>query len=409
MPARPTFAAVIVLALAAACASDAADAGTPAVEVPSSQTPAPRPTLPSTVAAGEAGDQLAVPGYQPLILANRTVDLGAIVFDTFNGGSVPLDRATPSMIARLSDAIPPLHTPDYGDASDGDWLDPTDLVLGYVAADGAAYAYPHKILNFHEIVNDELGGDPVVITYCPLCRSGVVYDRRLDGRTLTFGNTSALYLSDMVMYDEETYSYWWQVPGESIVGALAGERLQPLGSQTMEWRTWLALHPDTRVLSRATGYPRNYERDPFTRLGESLDEGARPFQSNPGQTDGRLRPSDLVLGIEVDGEHAVYSLTAIGDGVRNDVIFGRPIVVFGSADGPAGGAFFADPEAYDSDRLTFDFADGAWHDLETDSTWDLGGRAVSGSLVGTRLEAAPVRTTFWYAYIAAFPEAELRD
>ena len=408
MPARTTLAAAIALVLAAACGSDTTDAPTEASAGTSNESPS-SPALPSTVTAGEAGDQLEVPGYEPLLLANRTVELSAIVFDTFNGGSVPLDRATPSMIARLSDAIPPLDSPRYDEASEGDWLDPTDLVLGYIAADGSAHAYPHKILNFHEIVNDELGGEPVVITYCPLCRSGVVYDRQLDGRTLTFGNTSALYLSDMVMFDRETYSYWWQVPGEAIVGALAGDRLQPLGSETMEWRTWRALHPDTRVLSRDTGYPRDYERDPFTRLGESLDQGSRPFQSDPDETDARLSPSDVVLGLEVSGQHVVYSLTRIGDGVRNGAIADRPVAIFSSADGPAGGAFFADPDAHGGDRLTFEFADGAWRDLETGSTWDLGGRALSGPLKGSTLARAPVRSTFWYAYVAAFPEAELRD
>jgi len=407
MPPRTTLAALVVLLLTAACGADRTDAG----------TPAPRPTLPSTLTAAEAGDELAVPGQQPLVLANRTVELGAIVFDTFNGGSVPLDRATPSMISRLSDAIPPLDSPRYEGVDGGDWLTPDDLVLGYVAADGSAYAYPHKILNFHEIVNDDLAGDPIVITYCPLCRSSVVYDRRLDGQTLTFGNTSALYLSDMVMFDRETYSYWWQVPGSAIVGTLAGQRLTPLASETMEWRTWRALHPDTQVLSRETGFERNYDRDPFTGLGASLDQGARPFQSAPVQTDARLAPSDLVLGLEVDGRHAVYSLTRIGDGVRNGELAGRPVAVFSSAAGPSGAAFFADLEIDDDldldlnadTTLTFSAGAGVWRDDETGSIWDFAGRAIEGPLRGIQLEAVPTRATFWYAFVAAFPEAELRD
>lgn len=404
---RLSIVGVALVVLAAACAAEPTDAG----------TPLPRPTLPSTLTAAEAGDQLDVPGVPPLMLTQRTVELGDIIFDTFNGGSVPLTRATPTMIARLSDAIPPLDSPRYEEAAAGDWLQPTDLVLGYVAADGAAYAYPNKILNFHEIVNDVLGGEPVLITFCPLCRSSVVYDRRLGDETLTFGNTSALYLSDMVMFDRETYSYWWQVPGEAIVGMLAGERLTPLASETMEWRTWRALHPDTKLLSRDTGFARNYDRDPFTNLGESLDTGARPFQSTPAETDGRLDPSEMVLGLEVDGEHAVYSLTRIGDGVRNGDLAERPIAVFSAAAGPGGAAFFADPEVGDEfdveldddERLTFEAGGGVWRDDQTESIWDLGGRAIEGPLTGLQLERVPSRATFWYAFVAAFPDAELRD
>jgi hypothetical protein len=236
----------------------------------------------------------------------------------------------------------------------------------------------------------------------------VVYDRRLDGQTLTFGNTSALYLSDMVMFDRETYSYWWQVPGDALVGSLAGKRLQPLASETMEWRSWRALHPDTRLLSRETGYPRNYDRDPFKGLGESVDAGARPFQSNPEETDARLSPSDIVLGLEVEGQHAVYSLTVIGDGVRNGELADRPVAIFSVSDGPGGAAFFADPEAAEEGRLTFEFDGANWLDEKTGSRWDLGGRAIDGPLAGTALERVPTRATFWYAFVAAFPEAELR-
>lgn len=400
MPVRITVALAVLALVAAACGSDAVDAETPS---------ATRPLPPTTVIASDAGDEFEVPGIGTLLLANRTVELDSIVFDTFNGGSVPLSRATASMISRLSDAIPPIDTPRYEQASEGDWLSPTDLVLGFIAADGGAYAFPHKILNFHEIVNDELGGQPIVITYCPLCRSSVVYDRRLGDRTLTFGNTSALYLSDMVMFDRETYSYWWQVPGDALVGALAGERLQPLASETMEWRSWRALHPDTLLLSRKTGHTRNYDRDPFTGLGESVDAGARPFQANPQETDARLAPSDMVLGLEVAGEHAVYSLTVIGDGVRNGELADRPVSIFSLSEGPAGGAFFADPEAFEEERLTFGFDGANWFDEETGSKWDLGGRAIDGPLSGTALERVPTRTTFWYAFVAAFPDAELRD
>ena len=168
----------------------------------------------------------------PLDLERQTVPLDQVFFDTFNGGTVRLDDASVSLIDSLRDAIAPLFFPDYDGVEGGDWLDPNDLVLTYVDEAGQAYAYPRKILNFHEVVNDELAGVPVLVSYCPLCRSGVVFDRRLGEATLIFGNTSALYESDLVMFDWQTNSYWWQVPGRAIVGTLAGEELAVLPSQT---------------------------------------------------------------------------------------------------------------------------------------------------------------------------------
>ena len=107
------------------------------------------------------------------------VELQDVVFDTFDGGSITLDEANDGDVVRLLDAIPPIDNPAYIDPDTDPWLDDQDLVLGYVDENGQAYAYPHKILNFHEIVNDTLADVPVLISFCPLCRSGVVFDRRL--------------------------------------------------------------------------------------------------------------------------------------------------------------------------------------------------------------------------------------
>ena len=142
----------------------------------------------------------------------HTVPLMDILFDTFGGSPrfLPLDMATDDFIDGLRDAIRPIDSPIYGSAADLPWLDDDNLVIGYRSG-GGAYAYPVNILEFHEIVNDDLDGISVLITYCPLCFSGVVFSREIGGEVLTFGNTSALYNSDLVMYDKQTGSYWFQV------------------------------------------------------------------------------------------------------------------------------------------------------------------------------------------------------
>lgn len=341
-----------------------------------------------------------------LDVSQHTVPLEQVYFDTFDGGSVRLSEANEPLIARLRDAIPPIDAPRYETAAMGDWLDGADLVLGFVTEAGDAYAYPHKILNFHEIVNEEFDGIPVLISYCPLCRSGVVYDRRLEGRTLSFGNTSALYESDLVMFDRETNSYWWQVAGRAIVGALSGSRLTPLPSSTATWDEWKRLHPETLVLSRDTGYGRNYERDPFTRLGEFLDSGGEPFPISDNSRDDRLAPSAPVLGVIIGSEQRASPLAQLGDAVVNDVVGDRSIVILSRAAGPAGSAFVAESEGM---ALTFTHRDGRYFDEETGSEWDAGGRALSGPLAGARLEPVPTRATFWFAMVGAFPDARLYE
>lgn len=336
-------------------------------------------------------------------LSRHSVPLEDVHFDTFDGGSIPLSEIGEERIIGLRDAIPPLDAPRYDDAPGGDWLDPSDLVIGYAGEDGA-WAYPLKILNFHEIVNDELDGVPVLVTYCPLCRSGVVYDRRLEGTLHTFGNTSALYENDLVMFDRETSSYWWQTAGEAIVGTLTGKRLAVLPALTTTWSEWKALHPETLVLSRDTGFARPYEREPFADYAASVNDGRFPFPVSEAVNDGRLAPADEVLGVAIGDGSKAYPLRLHGDAAINDSLGGEGVVVFSSEDGPSGGAFR--PEV-NGRGLTFFFRDGAYLDEETGSRWDLSGRAADGPLKGERLEPLPARYTFWFAYVAAFPETEV--
>ena len=169
----------------------------------------------------------------------------------------------------------------------GRWLADDDLVLGYVS-ESDAFAYPIKMLDLHEIVHDVIDGVPVLVTYCPLCGSGVVYNRELDGDTLIFGNTSALYESDMVMYDHETGSYWFQVMGEAIVGPLTGRRLKPLASRTTTWEEWKEAPPGHEGAKLGSRAPARRSRRHMngTRLpdiSEMLNRRPVRLSRQPGQ------------------------------------------------------------------------------------------------------------------------------
>lgn len=340
----------------------------------------------------------------PLDRSVADVDLADVHFDTFDGGSVPLSEASPELVERLRDQIPPIHRPRYVRVSAVDHLEADDLVLGYVTDAGEAFAYPARILNFHEIVNEEIDGVPLVVTYCPLCRSGVVYDRRLDDVELTFGNTSALHDADLVMYDHQTNSYWWQVAGRAIVGDLTGAELDVLPSSTTTWADWIDRYPHSWVLSFDTGHDRPYERvHPFAGYRAQVNRGRFPFPvDEEAAGDDRLDAAEEVLGVVIEDEARAYPLRTLGDAVVNDELGGVPLLVISRAEGPTGTVF---DRRVDGDPLTFEVRDGAVVDEETGSTWTVDGLASDGPLEGTQLEALPSRFSFWFAFVASFPEA----
>jgi hypothetical protein len=140
----------------------------------------------------------------------------------FSRHAIPFDEIISDGATR--DSIPPIHDPRFVAAASVDTVGPFEPVLS-LHINGEARAYPLQILLWHEIVNDVVGGVPVLVSYCPLCNSGVVYDRRLAGRVLEFGNTGRLRHHDMVMYDKQTESWWQQFLGEALIGEMAGSRM----------------------------------------------------------------------------------------------------------------------------------------------------------------------------------------
>jgi hypothetical protein len=337
-----------------------------------------------------------------------SVDISQILFDTFGrtpSRFVPLDKAEDSFIRQLRDAIAPVYQPVYGDALD--WLSDGSLVLGYAVGD-ESFAYPIGVLNFHEIVNDFIGGEPVLITYCPLCASGVVYSRELAGETLTFGNTSALYQSDLVMYDHGTSSYWFQTGGEAVVGELTGSRLRLLPSTTLRWDEWQELYPQTQVLIGTATAPemfisRRYARRAFAGYQERVNDNEFAFPVDEALLDDRLRWGDMVLTVEIDGAATAYPLDRLGDAAINDEVAGQPVVVFTREQNRGLGAF---SPVVAGQRLDFEYSDDqqAFIDRQTGSRWNVGGWAVSGSLSGAQLELLNTRRVFWFSIVIALPD-----
>ncbi|HUF86936.1 MAG TPA: DUF3179 domain-containing protein [Thermohalobaculum sp.] len=174
------------------------------------------------------------------------------------------------------DGIPAITGPEMLLAAQEHRLDPREPVMVYEPPDTAsgepARAYPVRYLMWHEIVNDEVAGVPVAVTFCPLCNSGLVFDRRVDGEVLEFGVSGMLRHSDMIMYDRQTESWWQQFTGEAIVGELVGVALTPLPALLESWQSFRARHQEGMVMNQPDGHRRAYGNNPYT----GYDSG-RPF------------------------------------------------------------------------------------------------------------------------------------
>jgi hypothetical protein len=311
------------------------------------------------------------------------------------------------------DGIPPLDAPQFIDQeAAADWLDPVEPVVALTIG-GDARAYPLQILTWHEIVNDELSGVPVSVTFCPLCNSAITFDRRLNGTVYDFGTSGLLRNSDLVMWDRQTESLWQQFTGEGIVGELAGAQLTFIPSQIISFGNFRDAFPEGIVLSRETGFQRNYGTNPYPGY-DRIDSS--PFLFD-GVVDGRLAAMARVVTLSLESVDVAYPLDLLIEaGVINDTQAGVDLVVFhqfGTASA-LGSATIADAEdvgatgvfkrALPDQTLTFSSSDGVISDSETGSTWDITGLATAGPLAGTQLERLVAADHFWFSWAAFRPE-----
>lgn len=206
------------------------------------------------------------------------------------------------------DGIPALDNPRFIGGKAATYLLPDDRVLG-LHIDGVARAYPVKILNYHEIVNDRIGTQAVAITYCPLCGSGMVFSAETGNRILDFGVSGLLFNSDVLLFDRQTESLWSQLRREAVTGEMKGRKLEPLPVTHTTWRDWFGRHPDTTVLSDETGHVRNYDVDPYPSYGR---DGRLYFPV--AAEDPRYPRKAIVMGLEIDGHFKAYPFPELAGG-----------------------------------------------------------------------------------------------
>ncbi len=230
------------------------------------------------------------------------------------------------------DGIPAIDDPQFESAEQANWLDEDSPVIG-VERWGTAKAYPILILNWHEIVNDTVAGDPVLVTFCPLCGTGIVFAPP-PGDRLDFGVSGLLYNSDVLLYDRQSESLWSQILAEAVAGPRRGETLEVLPSQHTSWGRWREQHPDTLVLARKTGHRRDYGRNPYA----GYEDSPNTFFPLANNYEGELHSKERVLGIVAGGSTKAYPFAALeanGQESFTDTVGGEQIVVRFDPAGPA--------------------------------------------------------------------------
>ncbi|PKO04013.1 MAG: hypothetical protein CVU41_19225 [Chloroflexi bacterium HGW-Chloroflexi-3] len=315
------------------------------------------------------------------------------------------------------DGIPAIRKPKFVNIEDADiWLAPQEPVI-QVVMNEVAKAYPIQILMWHEIVNDEIGGVPVLVTFCPLCNTAIAFERTVNGNVFDFGTTGRLRFSNLIMYDRQTETWWQQAEGKGIVGKLTGTQLVFVPAAIISWEEFKNANPNGLVLSRETGFVRNYGFNPYVGYD---DVNRPPFLYQGPETPDKLPPVARVLTVEIEEEAVAYPYELLREvNVVNDTVGGQQIAVFWSSgtvsaldtleisDGKDIGTAIAFSRLLNGTVLTFKYDGQNIVDEETTSTWDVLGKAISGELAGKQLEQAVSINHFWFSWVAFKPETRV--
>ncbi len=296
------------------------------------------------------------------------------------------------------DGIRSLDHPRMESAAAADYLQDTEPVFG-LYVNGVAMAFPLRIMDWHEMANVEIGGEPVALSYCTLCGAAIAYRARLNGRVYSFGSSGLLYRSNKLMYDRQTNSLWSAMKGVPVTGILAGKglRLETFPVERLQWRDWRERHPDTRVLSRDTGLRRVYKRY----------SGYYRYFKSPGlmfpvaQRDGRLPAKSWVYGIAHRGRFKAWSLDSLArHPVLNDSLPGTGFVLLTASRGLS-------VRVYERGGYVFRAGPGAGLTDERGRFWHIRDSALVTAEGDSVLPRYPGHLAYWFAWYAFFPETEL--
>lgn len=299
------------------------------------------------------------------------------------------------------DGIPSLDFPTFVNSNEASYINPNDLVIGIINGNEAK-AYPHKILDWHEITNDEIGGDFITINYCPLTGTAFGWESKSNGTKTTFGVSGLLYNTNLILYDRNTDSNWAQLRLESVNGSLIGDK--PTLTQVIEtnWLTWQSLYPNTKALSLNTGFSRDYDLYPY---GDYKTNHAR-FLFTPSPTNSALPNKQRIFAIIDNNKSKVYQFSDFENGnVINDTFNGNEYLIVGNKN-------LITAFELNGDYLNLDFG----YDFNNSETffkdnegnkWSVFGRAISGPRTGETLTSTKSVISFWFAIAAFYPNPKI--
>lgn len=332
------------------------------------------------------------------------------------------------------DGIIPIKEPTFIDVAEAIDVYEVGSPVVHVEINGDVRAYPLAILIWHEVINDVVGGVPVLVTYCPLCNTAIAFDRRLGDATLTFGTSGLVRNSDLVMYDNQTESVWQQVGGKALIGDLVGATLTPIPSPIVSFGQFRTAFPEALVMdfpdlfvgaTDLAGFtPRiPYGNNPYV-LYDDLAAENDPRRLYQDDVDERLHFAARVVGLRIEDEAIAYPFALLEEQrVIEDEVGGVPVVVFWAP----GARSALDTGVIDAGRevgsagvfeRTLDGADLVFSPNPDDpqtfldsggSVWDIFGRAIAGPREGARLTPLVHGTHLWFAWSVFEPETAVAE
>jgi hypothetical protein len=303
------------------------------------------------------------------------------------------------------DGIPALTNPNFINVQEASYLSDNDLVLGFVS-NGEARAYPHKILDWHEIINDDLGSQSFAVIYCPLTGTGIGWDRNLLGGKTTFGVSGLLYNTNVIPYDRLTDSNWSQLALLAVNGRLSGTKPNVVNLVETSWKTWRELYPTTKVVSTSTGHNRNYQQYPYGDYRTNNNTIIFPVS----KTDNRLPAKQRGLAIIVDNKAKIYSMGLFG---QEDILFedqfaGSDLVVVGNK---TKNFIVALPKRLlDGTAVELSLVEGQGPAILQDTSgnkYDAFGNVVAGPRLGQKLQSIPQMIGYWFAWAPFYETVEI--
>ena len=299
------------------------------------------------------------------------------------------------------DGIPALDNPETSGINDINYLLDDDLVVGY-SFNGEYRAYPHKILDWHEIVNDNLKGSPLAVTYCPLTGTGIAWDRMIQGSETTFGVSGLLFNTNLIPYDRKTDSNWCQISLKCVHGVLKGNYAATFKLIETSWKTWKTMFPNSSAVTTNTGFERNYGNYPYGDYRS--DNSSLLFPVSP--LDDRLPSKERVLAVVVSDKAKVYRFDEFANGTHifPDNFNGRDIVVVGNKEMNFMMAF---GNSLNGESQTFTAAnDPNKMIVFSDShgnNYDLFGQVIEGPNAGSSLVKLNSFMAYWFSIGAFYP------